>query len=50
MSNDLTDSAKITLLRRILRLRVPPDILLILLVTVIEPVAARLLMVRCRWW
>ncbi len=44
--NDLTDSERLLLLRRIVRYRVPQDVLLMMLVSVIEPVAARVLRVR----
>lgn len=42
--SDLTDTEKLSLLRRLLRLRLPPDILLALLVSVIEPVAVHVLL------
>jgi len=44
MSDLMTDSEKLSLLKRLVRLRVPPDVLLALLVSVIEPVAAHMLM------
>jgi len=44
--NDLTDSERLSLLRRIVRYRVPPDVLLMMLVSVIEPVVARVLRLR----
>lgn len=44
--SDLTDSEKLSLLRRLLRLRIPSDVLLMLMVSIIEPVAARAMMMR----
>ena len=44
--NDLTDSERLSLLRHMIRFRVPPDVLLLMLVSVIEPVAARMLRLR----
>lgn len=44
--NDLTDSERLSLLRCMVRFRLPSDVLLLMLVSVIEPVAARVLRLR----
>lgn len=44
--DDLNDSERLSLLKRMVRYRVPPDVLLMMLVSVIEPVVARVLRLR----
>lgn len=46
MNNDLTDTEKITLLRRMFRQHFPLPILLLLVVAVVEPLVARQLIVN----